>query len=148
LEVAGRKKLPLRFLIFGDVDPVLPEELSSSCTVIRSSGPRELTTEVCRWRPHLAWFPYQSSVTYGFELTDAQGNGLPIAASAIGAIPERLQGRALSWLLPPESPAEDWVALFLRLRREGMTTQWSVPADAPGLPDDHRVYEHYLYSLL
>lgn len=43
--------------------------------------------------------------TYSYTLSVALSTGLPIAAPAIGAFPERLSGRPRSWVFPFPSPA-------------------------------------------
>jgi glycosyltransferase involved in cell wall biosynthesis len=141
-------RLPLQFFVFGELSIALPADFRSLCKVVNPSSAYALTTEVCRWHPHLAWFPYQSAVPFGYEMTNAQASGLPIAASAIGAVPERLERRPLSWLLPCDSSVQDWIALFLGFCRDGMSTDWSVFEDAPGLPNDHRLYQQHLYNLI
>jgi glycosyltransferase involved in cell wall biosynthesis len=143
-----RLRLPLQFFVFGELSDPLPADFQSLCKVVNPSGAYALTTEVCHWHPHLAWFPYQTVVPFGHEMTDAQASGLPIAASAIGAVSERLERRPLSWLLPWDSSAQDWIALFLGLRQDGMSTDWSVSEDAPGMPNDHRLYQRHLYDLI
>jgi glycosyltransferase involved in cell wall biosynthesis len=142
------RELPLQFFVLGELSVLLPADFQSLCKVVNPSSPYALTTEVCRWHPHLAWFPYQRVVPFGHEMTDAQASGLPIAASAIGAVSERLETRPLSWLLPWDSSAEDWIRLFLGLRQDGMSTDWSVSEDAPGVPNDHRLYQRHLYDLI
>jgi len=68
-------------------------------------------------RPHLAWFPFQAPETYSFALSDALAMRLPILASRLGAIPERLEGRRLTWLLPFNASPRRWLATLIRLRR-------------------------------
>lgn len=67
--------------------------------------------------------------------------GLPIAASAIGALIERCAGRPATWLLPWDSPADAWVDLFLRLHASGLALppRWApidhLPPPKPFYPD-------------
>ncbi len=42
--------------------------------------------------------------------------GLPIVAARIGAFPERLAGRRLTWLVDPGAPAQDWLEAFAAAR--------------------------------
>jgi len=41
--------------------------------------------------------------------------GLPIVASNLGALPERLAGRPASWIAAWDSPTEVWLDAFVRL---------------------------------
>ena len=95
-------------------------------------GRDDLSSLVCGLRPQLAWFPYLSGSTgHNFVLSDIMNQGLPVLASAIGSFPERLEGRAQSWLLPATTDAAGWLDRMLHLRAGGM----SEPADAGAEPD-------------
>lgn len=54
--------------------------------------------------------------TYSYALSDVMIAGLPIVAFAVGAVPERLQGRRSSTLLPPESDGESILSALLSLK--------------------------------
>ena len=87
---------------------------------------------ICRLRPHLAWFPFTAPETYSFAVSEAELHGLPVLATGLGAIPERLHGRRATWLLRPEEATASGIAMWLdRLRRERLATppRW--------LPIDH-----------
>ncbi len=71
---------------------------------------------IARARPHVAWFPAQWPETYSYTLSAALAAGLPIVASAIGAFPERLAGRALTWLVDPGAPTSVWLDTFAAVR--------------------------------
>ena len=61
----------------------------------------------------MIWFPVQVPETYSYTLTAAIYSGLPIVASRIGALPERLEGRPLTWLVDDAAaPASKWLATF------------------------------------
>ena len=61
------------------------------------------------------WFPAAWPETYSFTLSAAIEAGLPIVASEIGAFPERLAGRPLTWLIPPTLDPAAWLTLFERV---------------------------------
>jgi len=69
-------------------------------------------------KPHVVWFPAQWPETYSYTLSAAIDAGLPIVATRIGAFPERLEGRPLTWLVEPEASTEDWLAAFDKVRDE------------------------------
>jgi GT2 family glycosyltransferase/glycosyltransferase involved in cell wall biosynthesis len=92
-------------------------------------------------QPDILWFPAQWPETYSYTLSAGLAAGLPIVASAIGAFPERLAGRALTWLVDPAAPAATWLATFEAARgalagRAGRSATpsrvaASIPAEAP-----------------
>ena len=67
----------------------------------------DLNTLICRLRPHLAWLPFTAPETHSFSLSDAMLQGLPILATGIGAVPERVRGRPSTWLLTPAEATVD-----------------------------------------
>ena len=71
-------------------------------------------------KPHVVWFPAQWPETYSYTLSAAIDAGLPIVASRIGAFPERLAGRPLTWLVGPAASTEEWRAVFEQARVELM----------------------------
>lgn len=63
-------------------------------------------------RPHVVWFPASFPETYSYTLSAALAAELPIVATHIGAFPERLEGRPLTWVIEPSQSADDWLAVF------------------------------------
>jgi hypothetical protein len=55
-------------------------------------------------------------------------SGLPIVASAIGALPGRLAGRPLTWFAPSNATYTQWLETFGKVR----AALRSHPADPPG----------------
>jgi glycosyltransferase involved in cell wall biosynthesis len=95
--------------------------------------------------PHIAWLPSQVPETWSYILSDFFEAALPVAATAIGAIPERCHGRPATWLLPVGATTKDWVDLFLRLHASGLDEppRW---APLEHLPPAKEIYfEEYLY---
>lgn len=76
------------------------------------AGPEALTA----WRPHLAWFPAQWPDPEGRNLDFAVAAGLPVVAARIGAFPELLAGRRLTWLADPGASARQWLDVFALAR--------------------------------
>ena len=68
-------------------------------------------------QPDVVWLPSRVPETYSYTLSAALAAGLPVAAIDLGALGERLHGRAWSWLLPLEADAEAWLALFEQIRQ-------------------------------
>ncbi|MGQ9367382.1 glycosyltransferase [Azospirillum sp. ST 5-10] len=87
--------------------------------------------------PHLAWCPVQAPEVGLHALDRIQDFSYPLAASAIGSLPERCAGRAATWLLPWDSPADAWISLFLTLHASGLRDPPArVPPAAPGFYPD------------
>ena len=67
--------------------------------------------------PDLVWFPCRWPETYSYTLSACLREGLPIAAPDIGAFPERLRGRPLSWTFPFQSSEVEWVEIFSNIQQ-------------------------------
>jgi GT2 family glycosyltransferase/glycosyltransferase involved in cell wall biosynthesis len=99
-----------------------------------------------RIKPHAIWFPAQWPETFSYTLSAALASGLPIVASDIGAFPERLAGRPLSWLVQPAAPAEEWLAVFDELRT-AIQKQRGLPRGRPRAPTAEFYPQDYLTRL-
>jgi O-antigen biosynthesis protein len=93
---------------------------------VREHGPYDeagIITQIQALGPHLVWFPALWPETYSYTLSEALMAGTPILAPDLGAFPERLQGRPLTWVRPWDAPPEAWLDCFERiaadLRRAG-----------------------------
>ena len=109
----------------------------------------DLHTLLCEIRPHLAWFPFTAPETHSFALSEALLQGLPVLATGVGAVPERLHGRPASWMLTPEEATPERITMWLdRLRRERLATapRWLPVAHLP--PSYDKFYpDEYLRPL-
>ena len=93
----------------------------------------DLPALLAKVKPHVVWFPAQWPETYSYTLSAAIDAGLPIVATRIGAFPERLEGRALTWLVDPEASTEEWLAVFAKVRGE-LARPRKPPAGKPRKP--------------
>lgn len=76
-----------------------------------------------RWlQADLVWLPSRVAESYSYTLSAALAAGLPVAATDLGALAERLHGRTWSWLLPLSAGPEEWLRLFVSIHR-----RWSQP---------------------
>ena len=89
------------------------------------------------YRPHIAWFPMPAPETYSYTLTAAMNAGLPIVATDIGVLPERLAGRPMSWLAPPNATPEQWLAIFDEVGAALRSRETPPPATRSAVPDFH-----------
>jgi GT2 family glycosyltransferase/glycosyltransferase involved in cell wall biosynthesis len=116
LEAADPEEVDVRLI--GYPEHELPATIRRR---VRSTGEYEddqLPGLLAKINPHVVWFPAQWPETYSYTLTAAIEAGLPIVASRIGAFPERLEGRPLTWLIDPASPPSEWLEAFAAVRRE------------------------------
>jgi glycosyltransferase involved in cell wall biosynthesis len=101
---------------------------------------KDLPRLLDEYRPHIAWFPVPAPETYSYTLTAAMNAGVAIVASDIGAFPERLAGRPMSWLAPAQATAAQWLGVFDEIRT-ALRARDAMPISAPrpGIPDFHRM---------
>lgn len=62
--------------------------------------------------PDVVWFPAQWPETYSYTLSLALHLGLPVVVPDIGAFVERVAGRALSTIMPWDTPVAQWSSLW------------------------------------
>ena len=109
--------IPIEFSLIGAAQPPFEQEIAKAFLetgIYRESDLVELLKNLA---PHVIWFPVQVPETYSYTLTAAIDSGLPIVASRIGALPERLAGRPLTWFMDDvAASAGEWLALFELIR--------------------------------
>ena len=66
--------------------------------------------------PDLVWFPALWPETYSYTLSEVMRTGLPMVVPNLGAFPERVANRPLTWVTEWDQTPEDWCELFLRCR--------------------------------
>jgi GT2 family glycosyltransferase/glycosyltransferase involved in cell wall biosynthesis len=138
--IADAESFPIELLCLGEPQ-VPPSDLPASPRV-RILGRYDvdaLKTIVPPLRPHLAWLPFVWPETHSFVLSEVMALGLPVLATGIGAVPERVEGRAATWLLPlEEASPEGFFRWFERLARERLATppQWMPTGHLPPLVPD------------
>ncbi len=115
---ARSRRLPLTFDLIGFAYRSLCGQPVSALTVHGPYLDGELEQKLAALAPDLVWFPGHCPETYSYTLSAALRCGLPVAAPAIGAFPERLVGRAWSWLLAPELDARAALEQLLALREQ------------------------------
>ena len=131
---AADRALPLEFHLIGDAYRSLLRA-ANRLTVHGKFRDRELPLLMERLAPDLIWFPARWPETYSFTLSAALREGLPVAATNLGAIHDRIAGRALSWALPWSASEREWNDFFMKLRSD------------PLLGDGYRVADTDNYSV-
>jgi GT2 family glycosyltransferase/2-polyprenyl-3-methyl-5-hydroxy-6-metoxy-1,4-benzoquinol methylase/glycosyltransferase involved in cell wall biosynthesis len=90
----------------------------------------------------LAWFPALWPETYSYTLSAALDVRLPVVGPDFGAFPERLSGRAWTWVCPWYWLSEEWVQFF-----EGLVARHFDPGSPPD-PAPLRLTERSDFSYL
>jgi hypothetical protein len=126
---ARRRDLPLEFHLLGSAVPPLAAFPGSNLHIYEPRGERDLIQSIHRVDPHLCWFPWREPEVGSVDLGAALHAGLPVIASDLGDVRERLAGRRHSWAVDPQIPAERWNDLFIRLRSGDQLKEHAVPAE-------------------
>ncbi|MFG6668622.1 glycosyltransferase [Halomonas sp. HNIBRBA4712] len=108
--LASKKGLNIEFKLFGFAYRSLKP--LPNLTVTGPYRDDELPALIQTWQPHIAWFPPIWPETYSYTLSTCLQLGLPVVASNLGALPERLEARPYSWLMPWDSRADQWCEWF------------------------------------
>ena len=114
---ARTRRLPLAFRVLGATAKPLPQWPEAPLSVHGSYDDAHLVELLAAERADVLFFPAQVPETYSYTLTVALASGLPIVASAIGAFPERVAGRANVLTLPFDAPPLAWNDALLAAAR-------------------------------
>ena len=117
----------LEFHLIGDVEDEFPEAARERIHIGGRYKETDLPALIRSVRPHVLWFPASWPETYSYTITAGIETGLPIVASRLGALPERLAGRALTWLVEPSLDTALWLGAF-----EAVRVALRAPPPAPG----------------
>jgi len=102
---AARRKLPLHFHVIGHVDRPMEVAPRAPLTIGGSYEDAELARIIALERPDAWLFLSRVPETYSYTLSAALATGLPIVATAVGAIAERLRDLRVAHLVPVEAGA-------------------------------------------
>lgn len=132
-EDAHARDLPIAFRVLGATAAPLPPLPLSRLSMSGEFREGDLPALLAAERPDVLWFPVQWPETYTYTLSAALGAGVPIVASDIGAMPERLSSHPAVRLLPWDSPAAAWNRALLDAaapqRPQGAVEVGASPAD-------------------
>jgi glycosyltransferase involved in cell wall biosynthesis/GT2 family glycosyltransferase len=129
--------------LIGYTEHDLPDALAERIEMTGKYAEADLPALLAKAKPHVVWFPAQWPETYSYTLTAAIDAGLPIVATRIGAFPERLEGRPLTWLVEPGAPVEQWLATFDDVR-SALANQRNLPTGALRKPVADFYREQYV----
>jgi glycosyltransferase involved in cell wall biosynthesis len=114
---ARRRGLPLVFRVLGATTEPTVQSPDAPLTIHGSYDEAMLPQLLGNERADVLFFPAQVPETYAYTLSVALAMPLPIVASALGALPERLAGRARTLLIAWDSTPEQWNAALLEAAR-------------------------------
>ncbi len=126
----------LEFHLIGDVEDDFPAEARTRLRIGGRYQEADLPALIRQARPHVLWFPASWPETYSYTLSAGIESGLPIVASRLGALPERLAGRPLTWLVEPSFDTVPWLDAFKAARA-------ALHGPAPRGPDRPSVADFY-----
>jgi len=114
---AARRKLPLHFHVIGHVDRPMPVAPQVPLTIGGSYAEADLARIVALERPDAWLFLSRVPETYSYTLSIALATGLPIVATDLGAVGERLRDVRTAQLVSPQAtPAQINDALLAHLQ--------------------------------
>jgi hypothetical protein len=104
------------FIHIGYSEPELPIQVRARIQQVGRYQEDELPRLIEEAKLHMVWFPAIWPEVYSYTLSAAIEGGLPIVAPKIGAFPERLEGRPLTWVVDSYQKPDEWLKLFEKVR--------------------------------
>jgi glycosyltransferase involved in cell wall biosynthesis/GT2 family glycosyltransferase len=105
---ARDRGLPLTFRVLGSTTEPIPQAPDVPLTIYGQYVDSELPALISAEKPDVLLFAAQVPETYAYTLTVALQSGLPIVASALGALPERLAHMPRSSTVPWHAAPAAW----------------------------------------
>jgi hypothetical protein len=102
---AAARELPLHFRVLGHLERALPQWPDAPLSITGSYPDGTLDQLMALERGDVVFFPAQVPESYSYTLSAAMRAGLPIVASDLGALPERLRGYSAATLVAPDAAA-------------------------------------------
>ena len=102
---AGERGLPLHFRVLGYLARAIPRWPRLPFTLSGEYRDGDLPALLALERGDVVFFPAQCPETFSYTLSDALNVSLPIVATNLGALPERLAGRPNTRIVPWDAPA-------------------------------------------
>jgi GT2 family glycosyltransferase/glycosyltransferase involved in cell wall biosynthesis len=143
IPLAARNGIDMHLI--GYIDGNFPDSARKRLKITGRYKEADLAGLIERVRPHIIWFPMSWPETYSYTLSAAIEAGTAIAAPALGAFPERLAGRPLSWLADVATTPQAWVDLFGAIA-DAIRAPAPAPVPRPAIEDFYA--KRYLHPLL
>lgn len=104
------------FVVIGYCEPPLPRRARRAVKETGRYDDGDLGRLVAESGVHAVWFPARWPETYSYTLSAALAAGLPLIAPPLGAFPERLVGRPLTWAAEATTDPAALGRLFAEVR--------------------------------
>jgi GT2 family glycosyltransferase/glycosyltransferase involved in cell wall biosynthesis len=111
---AKSRGLPLTFRVLGSTTEPMPQFPEVPLSIVGQYDDARLAQLLAAERADVIMFAAQVPETYAYTMTVALASGLPIVASALGALPERMFGHPGAHAVPWNATAPEWNAALLR----------------------------------
>lgn len=111
--LAAQSSLNIEFVLLGACHITLPPTVR--CLGLYQDT--DLADLIAQLQPHMLWLPAQCPETWSYTLSAGLYAGLPVLASDIGALPERLRGRPFTQLMTHTASAQQWLEAIQALQR-------------------------------
>ena len=131
---AAARELPLHFRVLGYTARAVPSWPALPFSLTGEFEEGRLPELIALERGDVLFFPAQCPESFSYTLSDALDSGLPIVATNLGALPERLDGRAGTRVVAWDSPPREVNDAILACAR---------PADASPALQAHMSFEDY-----
>jgi GT2 family glycosyltransferase/glycosyltransferase involved in cell wall biosynthesis len=118
------------FVVIGSCELPLPRQARRAVTETGPYQDPDLGRLIAESGVHVVWFPARWPETYSYTLSAAIAAGLPIVAPPMGAFPERLVGRPLTWAAEPTTDTAALGRLFAEVR-DTLEQAAAGPAEGP-----------------
>ncbi|MDD0812152.1 glycosyltransferase [Curvibacter sp. RS43] len=125
-ERAREHTLPVTFTLLGSAETPLEEWPDLPVQVRGTYHDPDLPALLALERVDAIWYPGPFPETHCYTLDVAMASGLPILASARGALVERLQAHPGAVLMDADSSADAWLQALLRMAKGSLL---AAPAD-------------------
>lgn len=138
---ARNRQLAIEFVLIGKAY----RRLSSSVEQLGSYKDEDVPGLLTAHAIDLVWFPALWPETYSYTLSHCLAQGIAVLAPDIGAFPERLRNRPLSYQSGFRSSTDEWLAQFLLIREQLQAITDPVPWQDQLLPDQQAFLYHRDY---
>ncbi len=110
---ARERRLPMTFRVLGSTTEPVMQWPYTPLSIHGQYEDADLARLLAAEKADVVWFPAQVPETYSYTLSVALSSGLPIVASALGALPERLAQQARASTVPWDAAPAEWNAALL-----------------------------------
>lgn len=136
---AMQRQLLVDFHWLGEIHMSLPTWPDTRLWVHGAYTHDDLPERLRALRPHAVWMASPVPETYSYTLTEVLGSGLPIVATRMGALEERLTGIGNAILIDPSASPDEALDVFVRLR-DDLASGRLQPAARPLPPCGNEFY--------